>query len=201
MAKKIASKPSLNDPGYMRDHPVDALIAISNLSWPRDLPAVINAVDWVDMSDTLPAVNRHHSVETTHLAPRVPPGVFREFLDREFPVNEFSDFRSFLKGWAYSEVEMYESVRQVRELMRSLAGGPVVRVLTLTEFPLHELLRGIDVSRIRLCEKCRAVFYAYRNNTLTCSIRCGNALRTQKWRERSKIYNKARRNARKGVKR
>lgn len=45
-------------------------------------------------------------------------------------------------------------------------------------------LKGIDIRRIRHCGHCTHLFWAYRLDKFTCSIKCGQNFRTKRFREK-----------------
>lgn len=50
--------------------------------------------------------------------------------------------------------------------------------------PLLQILKQVDVLRIRECEFCGNTFWAQRMNAIGCSLGCSNALRQRKFREK-----------------
>lgn len=44
---------------------------------------------------------------------------------------------------------------------------------------------GIELGRLRLCQKCGRVFWANRSDARGCTARCSSALRTREWRDKT----------------
>lgn len=58
-------------------------------------------------------------------------------------------------------------------------------------------LKNIDYDRIRICEVCPRIFWAYNKNSFTCSAACANRLRVKRHRQLSEEEKEARKAQRK----
>jgi hypothetical protein len=121
---------------------------------------------------------------------------FARFLDENFPRNKFAGFRNFLDEGAdhpFRPKEMYTFVRETREALTMIAAHQRERSLFNVNFSFPwQLIGGWTVDRIRLCENCGKVFFANRNNKLTCSDPCSTARRVREWRKHQPQYEHAR---------
>ncbi len=73
----------------------------------------------------------------------------------------------------------------------SIPFRPIVKlgddgILTFEKDILHLALESNELDRLRICEVCNRVFWAYRNDKLSCSRRCNNSRRTRLLRKKNK---------------
>jgi glutaredoxin len=65
----------------------------------------------------------------------------------------------------------------------------------------HDALRKAELFRIRHCGHCHRLFYATRRDKFECSLRCQNAVRQQRRRDKAKAHEaKRQRNKKLGIK-
>jgi hypothetical protein len=69
--------------------------------------------------------------------------------------------------------------------------GTILRVRDPYEDFLAALV-GRDLGRVRFCAKCVRIFIAYRSDQKTCSTRCANRFRVEKFRRKQPEYEKNR---------
>jgi hypothetical protein len=55
--------------------------------------------------------------------------------------------------------------------------------LNFRNSPIIELLKIIKIDRLRICEICNHIYWAYRLNAQTCSIKCADARRQRNYRK------------------
>jgi hypothetical protein len=67
--------------------------------------------------------------------------------------------------------------------------GTILRVRDPYEDFLAALV-GRDLGRVRFCAKCSRFFIAYRSDQKTCSTRCANRFRVEKFRRKQPEYEK-----------
>jgi hypothetical protein len=126
---------------------------------------------------------------------------FGRFLDRTFPRTSFAALRSFLDdGIDHPEFppsDAYTYMREAREALRMIATHQRERSLFYLTFHFPwEKVGDWKAERIRMCESCGLLFYAHRNNRLTCSDRCSTARRVREWRKHQSQYEQARKRRR-----
>jgi len=121
---------------------------------------------------------------------------FGQFLDRTFPRDKFAALREHLDlgiGHSFPPSYRYTLMREAREALRMIATHQRERSLFQITFHFPwEWIGGWKVDRIRVCESCGLLFYASRNNKLTCSGRCSTARRVREWRKHQSQYEQAR---------
>lgn len=121
---------------------------------------------------------------------------FVRFLDENFPREHFAEFRQFFdegKDHPFRPAEMYTKLRETREALRMIATHQKERALFSVNFYFPwEQVSGWKVDRIRVCENCGKLFFANRNNKLTCSDPCSTARRVREWRKHQDQYEQAR---------
>jgi ribosomal protein S27AE len=121
---------------------------------------------------------------------------FGRFLDRHFPREHFTELRAFFDEGADDPIrpeDMYAYLRETREALKMIATRQRKRSIfdSNLSFP-WELVGEWKLDRIRLCEICGEVFFANRNNRMTCGPRCSNARRVRRFREQESQYEQAR---------
>jgi hypothetical protein len=125
-----------------------------------------------------------------------PDHEFALFLEGNFPRGKFAEFREFLDqgaGNPFPLSEMYTYLRETREALRMIATHQKERSLFTVNFYFPwEKVSGWKVDRIRICANCKKLFFAARNNKLTCSDPCSTARRVREWRKHQPQYEQAR---------
>ncbi|MGA3126066.1 MAG: hypothetical protein ABSD13_05080 [Candidatus Korobacteraceae bacterium] len=121
---------------------------------------------------------------------------FLRFLDENFPRERFGEFRQFLDSGVDNPCrpdEMYDFVMETREALRMIATHQQARSTFSRglSFPWAQV-GGWKVDRIRVCENCGKLFFAKRNNKLTCSDRCAGNRRVRRLRKHRSQYEQAR---------
>src|SRR5262245_47952755 len=132
---------------------------------------------------------------------------------KQLPKKKFRKFLSFIgpfdsRNPAYA-LEQYVLVRDARELLQRIArmddkkAGQIVQHVTLfgsasrvilqvnesgridiKHDRLLELLKCVDVARIRECQVCKYIFWAGRSDQKCCSTDHAKVLRTREWRKK-----------------
>jgi ribosomal protein S27AE len=121
---------------------------------------------------------------------------FERFLDEHFPRENFTELRAFFDEGADHPIrpeDRYAYLRETREALKMIATRRRRRSIFDSDlsFPWH-LVGEWKLDRIRLCEICGAVFFANRNNQLTCGPRCSSTRRVRRFREHQAQYEQAR---------
>jgi len=133
-------------------------LAVSNL-----LPGDVEAPDWTSGTDA----------------------GFDQFLDQRFPREKFVEFRRALEGpnmlpyaAPSSKIVNYRLIILTRERWRAAAHiNSIIASMT-----------GTKRSPLRICEFCKNLFLARRNNQETCSEKCASGRRMARWRAKADEY-------------
>jgi hypothetical protein len=162
------------------------------------LPTLIRMANMVPSAAELPQFPDEKCVRLgkDYLNDVVQKREFARFVDENFPRDKFAEFREFLDegvNHAFRPREMYTFVRETREALTMLATHQKERSLFNVNFYFPwEQVGGWNVDRIRVCENCGNLFFANRNNKLTCSDPCSTARRVREWRKHQDQYEQAR---------
>jgi hypothetical protein len=188
-------------PKQKSSKPLRGLNISQSINEPEDgLPLLIRLANMVPAGTALPHFPDNACVRLgeDYLKPEVKEREFERFLNENFPVHEFREFRSFLNEGAdhpFRPSEMYTFVRETREALRMIVTHQKERSAFSVTFHFPwEKVGDWDIGRIRLCENCGTLFLASRNNKLTCSDRCSTARRVREWRKHQAQYEQARKN-------
>lgn len=162
------------------------------------LPALIQLANMVPADAALPQFPDEQCVllGKDYLNEAVRQREFARFLNENFPRDKFAAFRDFLDEGAdhpFRPDEMYAFVRETREALTMIATHQREQSLFNVNFYFPwQQVGGWKVDRIRLCENCGNLFFANRNNKLTCSDPCSTARRVREWRKHQDQYEQAR---------
>lgn len=114
-------------------------------------------------------------------------------------------YRLALAGLGDSTTLITSEERSIQLIGPPLTAATRDGLVTFESDGFIEAFSTVPASRIRLCKICGRVFWAARKDMKGCTKACANALRARNWRENTTaeardVYNKARRNKRKGIK-
>jgi hypothetical protein len=143
---------------------------------------------------------------------RYAPTGYQDFFE-QFPTSTFPKFRAIIGSFdsrnVTSALQQYSLIRDAREILRQIARmenknpGQIVQHVTLfgsaslvtlqvnewgkidvKHDRLLELLKCVEVARIRECQVCKLIFWAGRIDQKCCCTGHAKVLRTREWREK-----------------
>lgn len=126
-------------------------------------------------------------------------GSARSFVGKVNPkfADSFEEHDSFGEVFRrYSELCYLKGVMRYLATNKALDHTPPFPVWAIKDgviaidfrHELFEVLIGMEADRIRICPICDLLFWADRKDQSSCSKKCANVLRVQRWRAKSTEY-------------
>jgi hypothetical protein len=120
---------------------------------------------------------------------------FAKFLDERFPRERFPKFRRAVDGPSLTQMSARkQGVQEAVALRDRLANYRYIvetRRMWRAAARINSLVAAVAGERrppLRICEFCRLLFIAARNNQRTCDKKCGAGVRQRRKRAKAKEY-------------